>query len=196
MKFFSNAISQNLLKLRCNRGKTWAATLLFTILLFSEGAIACSDQTAIAPAPSIAQAPSPSPSPSPGSIAALEQAIHTQINQHRRDQGLPPLTLDPRISEQARLHSQAMASGQVTFGHDGFDQRASAIRRSIAWNSIAENVATNQGYSTPDRQAVIGWLNSSGHRRNIEGQYNLTGIGIVRNRQGQYYFTQIFVRSR
>ncbi len=188
MKFFSDAAIPDWMKPRA----TWArASVLLTVssLILGGGAIV----------PSIAQQPprtSPSPTPSATSTEALEQAIHTQINQYRRDQGLPPLTLDPRISEQARSHSQAMAAGRVAFGHDGFNQRGSAIRRTIAWNSIAENVATNQGYSDPDRRAVTGWINSSGHRQNIQGQYNLTGIGVARNSRGQYYFTQIFVRSR
>jgi len=44
----------------------------------------------------------------PGSKASsspykpLEQSIHQQINRYRQARKLPPLTLDPRISEQAR----------------------------------------------------------------------------------------------
>jgi uncharacterized protein YkwD len=32
-----------------------------------------------------------------------------------------------------------------------------------------------------------------GHRKNIEGPYEVTGIGVARNAQGEVYFTQIFV---
>ncbi|MDX2213669.1 MAG: CAP domain-containing protein [Oculatellaceae cyanobacterium bins.114] len=194
MKFSVDAASW-MLKRQVGWGTTWVSPLtkrfyiaFITIsMVVGQGAIALV---------SAQQPPQPSPSASVTSTEALEQAIHTQINQHRRDQGLPPLTLDPRMSEQARSHSQAMAAGRVAFGHDGFNQRGTVINRAIAWNSIAENVATNQGFGDPGRQAVVGWLNSQGHRQNIEGQYNLTGIGVARNSQGQYYFTQIFVRSR
>lgn len=133
---------------------------------------------------------------SSSSFAALEQSIHQQINQYRRSRDLPPLTRDARINAQATAHSQAMASGKVSFSHDGFDQRVQAIRRNIPDRAAAENVAFNQGYPQPDVQAVEGWIKSPGHRVNIEGQYNLTGIGIARNSQGEYYFTQIFIRSR
>lgn len=130
------------------------------------------------------------------SIAATEQAIHTLVNQHRATQGLPPLTLDTRISQQARLHSQAMANGQVAFGHGGFEQRGRAIAAQIPYRSFAENVAYNQGYSNPSSQAVEGWLRSSGHRTNIQGQYETTGIGVAINARGEYYFTQLFLKRR
>jgi len=126
--------------------------------------------------------------------SALEQSVHQQINQYRQEHKLPPLTLDPRISEQARAHSQAMASGKVPFSHQGFEQRVAAINRVIPYRASAENVAFNLGYSNPVQQAVQGWIKSPGHRINIEGEYNLTGIGIVKNAKGEYYFTQIFIR--
>lgn len=126
--------------------------------------------------------------------SALEQSVHQQINQYRQAHKLPPLTLDPRISEQARAHSQAMASGKVPFSHQGFEQRVKAISRVIPYRASAENVAFNLGYSNPVEQAVQGWIKSPGHRINIEGQYSLTGIGVVKNAKGEYYFTQIFIR--
>ena len=133
---------------------------------------------------------------SSASFTALEQSVYEQINQYRQSRNLPLLKLDLRITEQARLHSQAMASGQVPFGHQGFEQRISAISRIITYRQAAENVAYNQGYRAPDREAVQGWLKSTGHRNNIEGQYDLTGIGIAKNAKEEYYFTQIFVRRR
>lgn len=128
--------------------------------------------------------------------ADIEQAIYRQINQHRISRRLPALSLYNPISEQARLHSQAMASGQVPFSHQGFEQRTQAIARAVRPRGAAENVATNQGFADPATVAVQGWLKSSGHRTNIEGQYNLTGIGVAQGGNGVYYFTQIFIRSR
>jgi uncharacterized protein YkwD len=86
-----------------------------------------------------------------------------------------------------------MASGKVAFSHNGFEQRIKAISRVIPYSQVAENVAFNQGYSNPVQQSVEGWIKSPGHRTNIEGPYNLTGIGVVKNAKGEYYFTQIFV---
>ncbi|HAT12895.1 MAG TPA: CAP domain-containing protein [Microcoleaceae bacterium UBA11344] len=128
------------------------------------------------------------------SIADLEKAANQQINQYRASKKLPPLSVDSRITQQARIHSENMASGKVKFSHDGFDGRAKAI--AIPYQSVAENVAYNMGFSDPVRNAVDGWIKSEGHRKNMEGRFNLTGIGIAKNAKGEYYFTQLFVRSR
>lgn len=130
------------------------------------------------------------------SLTSIEQTVHTQINDYRTKKGLPKLTLDERISNIARTHSQNMANGTVPFSHNGFSERVKAISTMIPYSSSAENVAYNMGYSDPATKAVQGWLNSTGHRQNIEGNYNLTGIGVAKNAKGQYYFTQIFIRSR
>jgi uncharacterized protein YkwD len=87
-----------------------------------------------------------------------------------------------------------MASGRVPLGHSGFQQRVQMI--GIPFRGAAENVAYNMGYSDPAKQAVDGWIKSTGHRTNIEGNFNLTGVGVVRNARGEYYFTQIFIRQR
>lgn len=123
-------------------------------------------------------------------------AIHEQINQYRREQNLPPLSLDATISEQAKQHSQNMARGDTPFSHQGFDSRAKTISQTLPYRRVSENVALNSGHRDPARIAVEGWLNSPGHRQNIEGDFALTGIGVARNSQGEYYFTQIFVQPR
>jgi uncharacterized protein YkwD len=118
------------------------------------------------------------------------------INQHRASQGLAPLASNATIAKQAKQHSQNMATGKVPFGHDGFDQRAKEIGKEIPIASAGENVAYNRGASDPAQRAVQGWLNSPGHRRNIEGNFSLTGIGVSRNSKGEIYFTQIFIRKQ
>lgn len=128
------------------------------------------------------------------STSAMEQAVLQQINEYRRQKGLTTLTLNATITRQARQHSQRMSRSR-DLSHDGFNARVQAIAKSISYRGAAENVAYNQGYSNPDRQAVDGWIKSNGHRENIEGDYSLTGIGVAKNAQGEYYFTQIFIRQ-
>lgn len=126
--------------------------------------------------------------------ATMEASIFQKINRYRISQNLPALTRNSAIDNQARIHSQNMASGKIAFGHDGFSGRVAAT--GIANSGRAENVAFNQGHQDPANQAVQGWLKSSGHLENIRESYNLTGIGVANNNQGQIYFTQIFLRSR
>jgi uncharacterized protein YkwD len=129
---------------------------------------------------------------STANTANLEVSVLQQINQYRASQGLKLLTRNSAIDNQARIHSQNMAAGKVPFGHDGFKQRVQAI--AIPFQGVAENVAYNQGFSDAATQAVRGWLKSPGHLANIQGNYNLTGIGVATNSKGQIYFTQIFLR--
>jgi len=130
------------------------------------------------------------------SLADLEKLAHQQVNQYRQKRGLPPLILDPRISEQARIHSQDMAKGKVPFSHDGFDQRVKTIGIYITYSKAAENVAYNQGYGDPATVAVDGWIKSPGHQKNMVGDFNLAGMGVAVNNKGEYYFTQIFILTR
>ncbi|WP_375470461.1 CAP domain-containing protein [uncultured Nostoc sp.] len=124
--------------------------------------------------------------------AALEQSVFSQINNYRASQGLPALTRNSAIENQARIHSQNMANGTVPFGHTGFSERVRAI--GIPYRAAGENVAYNQGYSDPATIAVQGWLKSPGHLANIKGNYDKTGIGVASNSKGAIYFTQIFLR--
>ncbi|WP_224311822.1 CAP domain-containing protein [Trichormus variabilis] len=135
---------------------------------------------------------SPSGGQNNGNSASIEQAVFDQVNQYRQSQGLPALTRNASIDEQARTHSQNMASGKVPFSHQGFDQRVKALN--MPNKSASENVAYNQD-KDPATRAVQSWLKSSGHLANIKGNANLTGVGVAVNGQGVVYFTQIFIRS-
>lgn len=153
--------------------------LLFAVLILA----ACSDDGGVGPVDN------------PG-IPEIEQRVHTLVNQYRVEQGLAPLSLSDIITTQARNHSSDMADGSVQFGHDGFQDRVDAISAQISISSAAENVARNSGYSDPAKVAFDGWIKSAGHKDNIEGNYDLTGIGVAQSSEGVYYLTQIFAKSR
>ena len=122
----------------------------------------------------------------------MESDILRLVNRHRQSLGLKPLQLDGFESSIAAGHSRDMATGRTAFGHDGFKDRVKRIRkRNPGIRVSAENVAMGQMSAG---EVVDGWLHSPGHRRNIEGDFKLTGIGLARSRRGQIYFTQIFTR--
>jgi uncharacterized protein YkwD len=128
--------------------------------------------------------------------AEIVAAVHRLVNELRRKQGLKPLTLDPIISAQAREHSVEMAGGGGSISHRGFDQRLQDIRKKIRYRAAAENVAVNVGYDNPARVAVEGWSKSPEHRKNMLGDFSLTGIGIAQGEDGRYFFTQIFIQPQ
>jgi uncharacterized protein YkwD len=87
-----------------------------------------------------------------------------------------------------------MARNGESITHRGFDLRMKEIGKKLAFWTAAENVATNSGYEDPGSRAVEGWKNSPGHRKNMLGDFTLTGIGVARSRPGAYYYTQIFLK--
>jgi uncharacterized protein YkwD len=118
------------------------------------------------------------------------EEILAYVNAYRGKKGLPKLEMNPIMSAEAQTHSENMAAHRTSFGHSGFQSRVKRITAKIdgmqAW---AENVAMG---STTAKEVVENWLKSPMHRQNIEGRYNLTGIGVAADRKGNLYFTQIF----
>jgi len=127
------------------------------------------------------------------SEAAIEQEILLQINHYRQAHGLGTLRMNPVMTREARQHSLDMANHKIPFGHQYFSDRIKRIYKQVTLPmGGAENVAYN--YKTASI-VVNGWLKSPGHKRNIDGKYNLTGIGVVRDKQGKLYYTQMFLRA-
>ena len=125
----------------------------------------------------------------------LEVATHDGINAHRAELGLPALQLHVAVGRPAREHSQDMASNVVPFSHEGFEVRADTIRVGLPEvQSVGENVATNKGFEDPVEVAIQGWLDSPGHRENIEGDWAFSGVGIAQSDDGSWYLTQMFAR--
>lgn len=124
---------------------------------------------------------------------AIQNAILVHINEYRQKHGLSSLKMDNKIVLEAKNHSIDMANHTMSFGHKYFKSRIDRLHSQIKnSNAGAENVA----YNYKDAQDVVkNWVRSPGHRRNIEGNYNLTGIGIARDQKGKIYFTQIFLRT-
>lgn len=125
----------------------------------------------------------------------MDESILRYVNDHRRSKGLSTLQMSNVASEQAYQHSKNMATGKTGFGHEGFEQRVQVIKQAMGvsyMSASAENVA----YGQLSAQAVVkGWINSAPHKKNMEGNYTLTGIGVYKDRKGVIYFTQIFLRK-
>jgi len=97
------------------------------------------------------------------------------------------------ISNEAYDHSLRMSQGKIPFGHAGFDDRIGKLLKQLAAIGGAENVA----FSPKGAGSVVhNWLNSDGHRENIEGDYNYAGVGIAQGKNGYRYYTVIFIKKK
>lgn len=133
--------------------------------------------------------------PAKSKLELLALVAHDRVNQYRESRNLLPLVFDDTIATYAQFHSVQMAKSQ-NMSHDGFKERVEKIAKTISYRGAAENLAYNQGYDNPDEVAVQGWISSPGHQQNMIGSYDLTGIGVAENAQGEYYFTQLFIKKR
>lgn len=140
---------------------------------------------------------SPVPGPQHHSVADFEDARNIALrafqltNEFRASQRLPPLTWNDGLGLIGKGHSEDMGNGRVPFGHQGFNNRFRAFPFPFTRGG-AENVAMNAGLADVAKVAVDGWINSPGHRKNMLGNFNYSGIGVVRNSQGAWYLTQLF----
>ena len=186
--------------------KHWLTRLLIPLILFFGSRVlqdrVANDQLTTPQT----NAPLSTPSPQPLTIRQsfnhpptemIEQEIHKQINNYRQSRGLSPLKEDYRITDESRKYSAKMASGVADFSHNGFDQRADNLeKKALKYFSVGENLALLQGYEDLATEAVQGWIDSPGHHENIIGDYDLTGIGVIKNEEGVYYFTQLFLKRQ
>lgn len=124
----------------------------------------------------------------------IETSITDQIlilvNAHRDSNGLEKLSRNATADNLAIEHSKYMIA-QDKISHDNFKSRTENLKRNENAKGTGENVA--YGYNTAEK-VVTAWLNSSGHKENIEGNFTHTGIAAIQNSDGTYYFTQLFYR--
>ena len=99
-------------------------------------------------------------------LRELESGVRVRINEYRASVKKPPFESNEMVAEVARDHSRNMARGKV-------DRSSGFV-----------DAALKQG------------LGSAVHKKNIDGDYDLAGIGAARAADGVVYFTQIFVKKR
>jgi uncharacterized YkwD family protein len=120
----------------------------------------------------------------------IQEQVIQLTNQEREENGLPPLQSDAALSEVAQTKSEDMSNNNY-FSHTSpthgspFEMMRDA---GIQYESAAENIA--KGQQSPE-QVVTGWMNSSGHRKNILNQ-RVTHIGVGYDSNGNYW-TQMFI---
>lgn len=115
------------------------------------------------------------------------------VNDHRASIDLQALIHVEGLGDIVTAHSEDMATGRVSFGHTGFSSRCSQGYDVLGGgNWCGENVANGQ--KTPEA-AFNAWMNSSGHRANIEkASATHTGFGYAQSSSGSFYWTQIFIQ--
>jgi uncharacterized protein YkwD len=119
------------------------------------------------------------------------QAVITLTNEERHKARVPPLTVDPRLTDAAERHADRMAR-RDRLSHT-LDGRSAADRVRAAgyeYRTVGENIAWNQRSAA---EVVGGWMDSRGHRRNLlSKEFTHIGVAVSTNAKGEPYWVQVF----
>jgi uncharacterized protein YkwD len=111
--------------------------------------------------------------------------VMSLTNTQRQKQGLEEFASCVNLHKAAQDHAVAMFE-QGFYAHDNpftGDDPGSRGEKAGYGTYVGENIA--MGQQSP-REVVRAWMNSTGHRENILGNYDHIGIGIVRGGSGKY----------
>lgn len=121
----------------------------------------------------------------------IEIEILELINSHRISIGLNALNNHNTIKAVAFTHTDYMVEVN-NVSHDNFFQRKNSLIQNASATKVSENVA----YAFSSAQSVVNaWLNSEGHRANIEGDFTDFDVSAEKNGEGKWYFTNIFIKK-
>jgi uncharacterized protein YkwD len=118
-------------------------------------------------------------------MATLDDTLFQECNKVRTLNRKPTLTRNTRLEQAAQELADHVAKVN-RLSHWQMEQRVK--RGGYRYSSIAENAA----YSTTPEGAVNQWMRSSGHKKNLMGNYKDVGCGVARMRNGQFVFVVTF----
>ena len=123
-----------------------------------------------------------------------ENEVIRLVNVQRVNKGLQPLTTNWQLSRVARYKSADMANkGYFSHTSPTYGSPFKMMESfGLSFSAAGENIA--YGQSSP-AQVMNSWMNSPGHRSNIlNGTYTQIGVGLAKNKNGVYYWTQMFMK--
>ena len=121
----------------------------------------------------------------------IETQILQLVNTHRESKGKSTLSSNALAADLAKDHNLFMIdAGKLS--HDNSEERFQRLFDEENAKNVGENVAYK--YKTA-QEVMDAWLDSSGHKKNIEGEFTHIGISALKNDADQYYFTQVFFRK-
>lgn len=127
----------------------------------------------------------------------LEDQTLKAVNDYRASKGLPAVVKHPGLQALARGHAANLLrnkangkSGNVS-NHIGWEARATAARYQEGMSSSSENIFWST--SKPTGQTIVNnWSSSASHNKNMLGDWNNAGIGIIAGTNEDIFAVQIF----
>lgn len=128
-------------------------------------------------------------------MLSIAKEVQKVVNDYRVSNGLSALKMQKELNDIAFEHSRRMAKGEIAFSHLDFHDRVNKIDKyaNIPYHTAENLYAHAIAPSKLPAAALKGWYNSKGHKKNMDGAFIHTGIGVCRSASGEYFITQVFV---
>jgi hypothetical protein len=124
---------------------------------------------------------------SAGASTSAENEFFSLLNAERAANGLAPMRMEGKLQSHARNHTQDMIDADKIFHSSSAELGAAG---GTGWAKMGENVGRG---GTPSSLHKA-FMDSSGHRANILGDYNYVGIG-TGSSDGRLYVTVVFMKK-
>ena len=121
--------------------------------------------------------------------SSVAQAVLSQVNAARAQNGLRALTLDANMNRAAAVRAAELAQSFSHTRPNGSRGMTALNEAGVSYRTAGENIASGQQTA----QAVVSaWMNSSGHRANIlSASFGRMGVGQA-TIGGRTYWVQLF----
>ncbi len=120
----------------------------------------------------------------------LTELILVEVNNYRETKNLSSLQANENLLLLGVLHNEYQIENN-TISHDQAMDRFCSISQVNNVFAFAENTAF--GYDTA-KEVVEALLLSPNHKKNIEGDFDITATSAVINEKGTIFYTQIFAK--
>jgi hypothetical protein len=118
-------------------------------------------------------------------FAGPEGTLVSKINSSRSSAGLAPLETYWDLTDDARAHSSRMMDKGSIYHNPALGSVTGV------WQKLGENVG--MGVDLAGMHSAF--MNSSGHRANILGDYNYVGVGVKTDSDGVHWVTVVFMKA-
>ena len=114
-----------------------------------------------------------------------EASFVSLVNSERADRGLKTLSVYWDLVDDARAHAGVMADADQIF------HSSNLAGVTTGWAALGENVGVGPTVAT----LHAAFMNSTGHRDNILGDWDSMGVGVTFNDSGYMFVTVLFMKS-
>lgn len=129
---------------------------------------------------------------SSGNIDYIGKEALYFTNKFRRSNNLNEVIWNEEVWRICYSHSKNMGTGKVPFSHEGFNNRVNSFTVRVSFACENLYTCTNSDERSIGMNAVDGWINSPGHRKNLLSNTRFCAIATFKS-GASYFLTQIFI---